>query len=133
MNYRFVLVDTESGLDTARWILPPPVVVGRCPTADITIGDVSISRKHCQFLLDPYGSLVVRDLGSKNGVYVDQQKVDKAVVRSGSIIRIGLVTLRLDFTNEDLDNDDVPEVDEVYDLDMGETQPVKIISPDSSS
>ena len=124
-------MDTESGRDIRRWILPPPVVVGRCPTADITVGDVSISRKHCQFLLDPHGSLVVRDLSSKNGLFVDQRKVDKAVVRPGSIIRIGLVTLRFELTNDELD-DDTPEEEEVYELDMGETQPVKIIPPDPS-
>ena len=92
MNYKFVLVDSASGNELSQWILTPPVTVGRCPTAEITIGDASISRKHCQFLVDPYDSLVVRDLGSKNGVYVDERRVERAVVRPGTPIRIGLVT-----------------------------------------
>ena len=65
---------------------------------------------------------------STNGVFVDQRRVEKAAVRPGAIIRIGLVTLRLELTEEE--RDDVPEVVEVFDLDMGETQPVKIIRPD---
>jgi pSer/pThr/pTyr-binding forkhead associated (FHA) protein len=130
MNYKFVLVDTASGKDTQQWILSPPVTIGRCPTADITISDGSISRKHCQFLIDPYGSLVVRDLGSKNGVYIDERRVDKSVVMPGSEIRIGVITLRPELTEEDLD--DSPEQAEAFDLevfDLGETQPVKIIPP----
>ena len=131
MNYKFILVDTASGNDVQQWILSPPVTVGRCPTADITISDGSISRKHCQFLTDPYGSLVVRDLGSKNGVYIDERRVDKAVVIPGTEVRMGIVTLRPELTDED--KDDAPETAEAFDLDvfdLGETQPVKIYRPD---
>lgn len=124
MNYKFVLVDSASGTDRLEWILPLPVVVGRCPTADITIGDASISRRHCQFLTDPYDSLMVRDLGSKNGVFVDDRRVDKGVVRPGSIVRIGVIALRAELTDEEAQLDEAADVDEVYDL--GETQAVKI-------
>jgi len=134
MNYKFILVDTASGNDVQQWILSPPVTVGRCPTADITISDGSISRKHCQFLTDPYGSLVVRDLGSKNGVYIDERRVDKAVVIPGTEVRMGIVTLRPELTDED--KDDAPETAEAFDLDvfdLGETQPVKIYRPDGDA
>ncbi|MCA9138972.1 MAG: FHA domain-containing protein [Planctomycetales bacterium] len=130
MNYKFVWVDTASGIDRQQWVLSPPVTIGRCPTAEITISDGSISRKHCQFLLDPYGSLVVRDLGSKNGVYIDDRRVDKAVLLPGNEVRIGVVTIRVEMTDEDVDLAAEPDSAsdlEVYDL--GETQPVKIIQP----
>lgn len=133
MNYRFVLVDGTTGLDLRHWIMSPPVVIGRCPTADITIGDASISRRHCQFLIDPYDSLVVRDLGSKNGVFVDERRVDKAIVRPGTEVRIGTVILRPELTDEEVVDDagDTDQVD-VYDLDeMGETQRVEIVRPTS--
>lgn len=132
MNYKFVLVDPASGSEKTQWILSPPVTVGRCPTADITINDASISRRHCQFLVNPYDSLVVRDLGSKNGVFVDEHRVDKAVVSPGTEIRIGVITLRAELTDEELADD--PDVaDEIFDLDLdlGETQPVQIIRPDA--
>lgn len=132
MNYKFVWVDTASGLDRQQWVLSPPVMIGRCPTAEITISDGSISRKHCQFLLDPYGSLVVRDLGSKNGVYIDDRRVDKAVLVPGNEVRIGVVTIRVEMTDEELDLATEPESASAFDLevfDLGETQPVKIIPP----
>ena len=132
MNYKFVLVDADSGRDIRQWILPPPVTVGRCPTAEITIPDASISRRHCQFLMDPHGSLVVRDLGSKNGVYVDQRRVDKSVVRPGTTIRIGTVTLRAELTDEVMEEmEESPDAVEVFDL--AETEPMKIVRPDAGA
>ena len=64
MNYRFVLVDNATGANQAHWVLSPPVVVGRCRTADITINDSSISRRHCQFSLNAEGALDVYDAES---------------------------------------------------------------------
>ena len=130
MNYKFVLVDTASGVDKSQWVLPLPVTIGRCPTADITIGDGSISRKHCQFLLDPYGSLIVHDLGSKNGVYIDERRVEKGMVSPGTEVRMGVLTLRVELTEEETTaTEDVEEAFDLEVFDLGETQPVKIIRP----
>ena len=129
MNYKFVWVDSESGLVKRQWILPPPLVVGRCPTAEITIDDASISRRHCQFMTDPYGSLMVRDLGSKNGVYVDDRRVDKSIVTPQNEVRMGLVLLRAELTDDERDHiDQEQKSGDVFDL--AETEPVKIIRPD---
>ena len=130
MNYKFVLVDTTTGSDVREWVCTLPITVGRGPTAEITIGDDSISRRHCEFHVDPHGSLVVRDLGSKNGVFVEQRRVEKAIVRPGTEVRIGMVTMRAELTDEDADLDDGLEDDgQVYDL--GETQPMKIVRPNT--
>jgi hypothetical protein len=131
MNSKFVLVDSASGNDKAEWILPLPVTVGRCPTAEITIGDASISRRHCEFFVDPYGSLTVHDLGSKNGVFVDERRVDKAVVRPGTTVRMGMITLRPELTEEEMD--DRQDFGEVFDLDVDETQAMKIVRPDAQA
>lgn len=128
MNYKFVWVDSESGENVMQWILSPPVTVGRCPTAEITIDDVSISRRHCQFMLDPYGSLMVRDLGSKNGVFVDQRKVDKAIVRPGDVVRLGMVALRAELTEEASKPATTESNAKGYDL--AETEALRIVRPD---
>lgn len=134
MNYKFTWVDTTTGVDRNQWVLSLPVTVGRCPTADLTIDDGSISRKHCQFLLNPYGALIVHDLGSKNGVYVEDNRIEKGVVAPGSEVRMGVITLRVDLTEEDADA--LPESGDAYDLevfDLGETHPVQIIPPADSA
>ncbi|TWU43952.1 Glycogen accumulation regulator GarA [Novipirellula aureliae] len=127
MNYKFVLIDNSNSEIDGEWVLMAPVVVGRCNSADITIDDISISRRHCQFFIDPYGSLVVRDLGSKNGIYVDEQRVDRAVVRPGTEVQIGRLTLRIELTEEAIDDDSENGV-EILDLD--ETQRMKILDYD---
>jgi predicted component of type VI protein secretion system len=125
MNYRFVLVDNATGSNQAHWVLPLPAIVGRCPTADITINDSSISRRHCQFSLNSEGALVVRDLESLNGIYIDQQRVHKAVVPAGTVVQIGSITLRPEWTEDEVVES--PEMEKIYDVDA--TQPMRIFRP----
>jgi len=127
MNYKFVLVNNETGMMEQQWVLSPPLVVGRCPTADITIEDGSISRRHCQFLTDPHGSLMVRDLSSKNGVYVDQTRVERSVVPIRAEVRLGLATLRIELTDESEETAAENTASPAYD--MAETEKVKIVRP----
>jgi hypothetical protein len=131
MSYRFAWIDDEDDSELSHWILPLPVTVGRCPTADITIGDRSISRRHCQFLADSGGALLVRDLGSMNGVYIDDRRVDKALVPPSGIVRIGAVCLHVEWT-EDRPVESAA-VDEVYDVNVDATQPMKAIRPDAEA
>ena len=102
MHYKFVLVDTATGSDQLTWILAPPVTVGRSPDVEMSIGHPSISRRHCQFSLDAQGALTVRDLDSMNGTYVNESRVTKAVLQPGMLVRIGGLTLRVEWTSDGL-------------------------------
>ena len=127
VHYKFVLVNTSTATDEAQWILPPPVIVGRSSSADVTIGDPSISRRHCQFVIDSQDALVVRDLGSMNGVYVDNQRVKKkAVLRPGSLVQIGAVTLRIEWTEEAVED----RSDFGQSCEITTTQPFNVIKSD---
>lgn len=128
MSFKFVLVNPESGIPEQTWVLPTPITVGRCPTADITLDDVSISRRHCQFLTDPHGSLIVRDLGSTNGLYVDGRRVEKATVSLGTEVRIGVLVMRVDLTDDELDEISQEKSGAVYDL--VDTERVTIVQPE---
>ncbi len=128
MSYKFVLVNSDSGIPEQSWVLPTPIVVGRCPTADITLDEPSISRRHCQFLMDPYGGLLVRDLGSTNGVYVDGRKVEKASLSMGTEVRLGVLTLRVDLTDDEMDEISQEKSGSVYDL--VDTKRVRIVQPE---
>ena len=127
MSYKFVLVNRASGMPEQHWVLPTPITVGRCPSADITLDDASISRKHCQFLIDPFGSLMVRDLGSTNGVYVDGRRVDKATVSLGAEVRIGLLMFHIELTDDEMDEIAQQKSSDVYDL--VDTEKVQIVQP----
>jgi len=101
MNYKFVLIDADSGGEQAVWILPPPVTVGRSPDAEVSIGVPSLSRRHCQFSVDSQGALVVRDLDSTNGTYVNDCRVNKTVLQPGTVVQIGSIRLRVEWTTDD--------------------------------
>ena len=123
MNYKFILEDPANGSDKTVWVLPTPVTVGRSPVAKICIGDDSISRRHCEFTLDAQGALSVRDLGSMNGTYVSDRKVTKAVLQPGDRVRIGSLTLRVEWTDDEASS--IPVYGQPCDVKT--TQPMKII------
>jgi len=65
-----------------------PLVVGTDPDCDVVLTDDTVSSRHCEFLRRG-GRVVVRDLGSTNGVLVDGIAVAEAFPEPGSKIRIG--------------------------------------------
>lgn len=72
-----------------KWLLTEPVtVVGRGSEADITLDDSGVSRKHVEFRVTPSG-VILTDLGSTNGTYVEGHKVDAATLLDGNQIVIG--------------------------------------------
>ena len=84
------LLIVQRGPNTgARFLLDPNVTnAGRSPKADIFLDDVTVSRKHCQFIADN-GGHIVRDSGSLNGTYVNRERVDQARLSAGDGVQIG--------------------------------------------
>jgi len=66
----------------------PSTIVGRSTTADIQVDQESVSRNHCE-LIHTNANIVLRDLGSTNGTYVNDQLVDEYVLRDGDLIKVG--------------------------------------------
>ena len=75
--------------------LPSSVtVIGRRHSCDLCIPLVSVSKKHCQLNLDD-GVLKIRDLGSRNGTYLNSKRIDNAAIKAGDSIKIGPLTFVL--------------------------------------
>ncbi|WP_026459351.1 FHA domain-containing protein [Schaalia vaccimaxillae] len=73
----------------ARFLLDPEVTnAGRSPKSDIFLDDVTVSRKHCQFIAED-GGHIVRDSGSLNGTYVNRERVDQVRLSAGDEVQIG--------------------------------------------
>jgi transcriptional regulator with PAS, ATPase and Fis domain len=71
------------------------VVVGTHPSAGIQLADPTLSRFHCEIeIVD--GRAVVRDLGSRNGTFVDGVSVLQGHLRPGAILTLGKSQLRFD-------------------------------------
>jgi adenylate cyclase len=71
-----------------------PLVVGRAPNSDIPIIDPTISRRHAEVESND-SMVVVRDLGSSNGTFVNGTRVDSAGIRDGDVVTFGKVAFRL--------------------------------------
>ena len=73
----------------ARFLLDQDVVsVGRHPDADIFLDDVTVSRRHAEFRAEAGGHRLV-DLNSLNGTFVNHDRVDDVLLRSGMHVQIG--------------------------------------------
>lgn len=85
------LLIVQRGPNTgARFLLDHEVIhAGRSPKADIFLDDVTVSRRHSQFLAGENGTHIVRDSGSLNGTYVNRERVDQAELHSGDEVQIG--------------------------------------------
>jgi hypothetical protein len=70
------------------------VKIGRTPPADVVLPDPSVSREHCMIGL-ANDELVVTDLNSTNGTYIDEQRVARAsVLPVGAVLRVGQISLK---------------------------------------
>lgn len=70
-----------------------PTTFGRDDECSVVLDDPTVSRAHARFDLG-VGDLLVTDLGSQNGTYVDGERVaDSAPARVGSVVRLSGVLL----------------------------------------
>jgi DNA-binding NtrC family response regulator len=76
-------------------------VVGAGTAADVVVQNDTVSRSHAELELTPEG-VVIRDLGSRNGVFYLGQRVGNMVLAFGSRVRLGTVTLAIDADLESL-------------------------------
>jgi pSer/pThr/pTyr-binding forkhead associated (FHA) protein len=71
------------------------VFIGRAPRInDICIGDPSISRQHAHVKRREEG-YTIYDLKSLNGVVLNGEKISRAVLKDGDVIRLGDVEVRV--------------------------------------
>jgi len=66
----------------------PSLIIGRSSKADIQIDQESVSRNHCK-IINTGKTIMLRDLGSTNGTYINDELIDEYVLRDGDFIKIG--------------------------------------------
>lgn len=85
----------------ARFLLDADLTsVGRHPNADIFLDDVTVSRRHAEFLRNGT-AFTVKDLGSLNGTYFDGERIETAALTDGAEVQVG--KFRLTFYASRLD------------------------------
>ncbi|HOA97559.1 MAG TPA: FHA domain-containing protein, partial [Acetivibrio saccincola] len=75
------------------YVLSKSMTIGRQDKNDIVIKDSFISGIHAQFILER-GEVYIRDLDSKNGVFINEKRVEnnsKNLLKDNDIIKIGQI------------------------------------------
>jgi pSer/pThr/pTyr-binding forkhead associated (FHA) protein len=94
-RYRLVPLD-EWNEGVAPLLISPPAVLGRSSKADVRLADPWISRIHCE-LCERDGTLAVRDLESRHGVYVNDERVSQAVLHHGDVLLLGVSRFAVEY------------------------------------
>jgi two-component system cell cycle response regulator len=76
------------------------VTVGRAATATVRLDQDGVSRLHAKFVLTPEGGVDILDLDSRNGTFVNGERVSRLALRDGDKIQIGTATI-LKFSYQD--------------------------------
>ncbi|HYE02814.1 MAG TPA: FHA domain-containing protein [Phycisphaerales bacterium] len=86
---RVALVKIEADGSQREFPIPRlPVVVGRDEGSGVRLAAASVSRRHCEFReIDE--ELVVRDLGSSNGTYINGDRVKSKELSPGDVLAVG--------------------------------------------
>jgi hypothetical protein len=72
-----------------------PVVIGRDGTCEVVLDDQKASRRHCA-IESRDGSARLVDLDSRNGTYLNEERVTSVALATGDVIRIGQTRMRID-------------------------------------
>ena len=75
--------------------------IGRNSDSDIQVALGVVSRHHCELSVKKDGGTVaVRDLGSSNGTYVNNKRVQQAELHAGDTITVGPVVFTVVIDNQ---------------------------------
>lgn len=91
MDVKLVVVGGDARATEVK--LKLPAIIGRGRDATLTLPHPLVSRRHCE-VFESKGYLVVRDMGSLNGTFVNNERITEAVLPPGDLLTLGTVTFR---------------------------------------
>jgi hypothetical protein len=74
-------------------LLVERLVIGRDPACDVSVDDGLLSRRHAEFVAAPT-AVTVRDLGSRNGIFVNGTRRAEQALKPGDVVQIGPLRVR---------------------------------------
>jgi len=89
-----MIIQTVEGVVTNKFeIVPPMLTFGRVAENQVQIDDLAVSNAHAQVICETDGegktSYFLKDLGSTNGSFVNEIKIDKKQLQHKDSVRIG--------------------------------------------
>lgn len=89
------LVPLSAGVAPTIPLQRPVLLIGRHPECDVRIDLAKVSRRHCCVAL-AYDRVMIRDLGSRNGLRVNGALIEEARLFPGDEVAIGPLLYRLE-------------------------------------
>jgi pSer/pThr/pTyr-binding forkhead associated (FHA) protein len=90
-----LVVLTQSLAGRSHELAAELTTVGRVEDNAFQIAEPSVSSRHCEILLRG-GDVVVKDLNSTNGTFINGEKITEGVLKPGQTLRLGNIELKLD-------------------------------------
>ncbi len=88
-----------------------PLLVGRGRDVALTVPHALVSRRHCE-IIERTGRLVVRDLGSLNGTFVNNQRIEtEQILEPDQLLTLGTVTFRAVYRVSDVPSEELATAD----------------------
>ena len=111
----FLIRVTSDGKAQAVPLTHTRTLIGRLDDCQVRIRSGKISRHHCEIINDG-SSLALKDLGSSNGTYLNQERVEESELAAGDLIAVGSMVFLVqiagqpdEFEPELLYEDGIPE------------------------
>ena len=92
------MLELRFTIDGHQRIVPlsaPEIRFGRSSDNEVVLPDYSVSRRHATVRRED-DTWTIYDLGSTNGVQINQESVDSSPIRAGDVLKIGVFELRVE-------------------------------------
>jgi predicted component of type VI protein secretion system len=76
-----------------------PVTIGRAPDNDLSVDNLAVSSYHAKVYFEA-GRMVIEDLNSLNGTFVNDLRVERATLHDGDKVHIGKHTIKVDTSGD---------------------------------
>lgn len=105
MPFRLVSADGQLSFELRAGL---PLVLGRALSSDLPVLDPTVSRRHAELTIEP-AAILVRDLGSSNGTFVNGSRVTTVSLRMGDRVVFGKILFELQELSPMMIDDDTAE------------------------
>ncbi len=115
-------------------------VIGRKPECDLSVPHATVSRQHCEIVVEGHAA-IIRDLGSSNGTFLNDVRVQESRLEAGDRITVGpaALTVQIDGVPANIVPGAIPDPSEQSDADatsesvaVPDPQPAPEPAPDDS-
>ena len=91
-----IIIECEGSNSVRVELSPGQYSLGAAPDNAIVVDHVSISRHHCALQVHRDGRIVVQDMGSTNGIWINARKITEGTVVPGECFHAGMVKITVE-------------------------------------